>query len=197
MHIAEEELERVLRHDELTLEDIKSAMRTARYNGRSAELIDYANTLLSGSGDYLPPHILISLVRADISVDDALHHLKKNKAFFVRLAELLPSLIRSLDTENLRGVLLLIDDCHHDYHVATTSQRKDRMLRETKESILKAFECSVHAVAALESAKRHIDIEFDHYRRVLHPEAEKPLFVGQLIDELRFCAGVGNCEGRC
>jgi len=142
-------------------------------------------------GVYLQPHILSALVRADITEDEAASHLERNKAFFSRLVELLPSLIAFFGNRNgWWGILSTIDDCHNDFHVTSTSSRKDRQLRETKDLLTDALTTVVQAAEALKSAKRHFDIEFNRYREVYYSSVERPRYLDELIDELRMCSGV-------
>jgi hypothetical protein len=175
MLLEEDDLQRILRREELTLEEVKVVLRTGRYGERGAEKIAYANTVLREAGDYLPPYWLSALVRADISEEEAAPYLEQNKAFFSRLVELLPSLIAFFnERSNLRGILLTIDDCHNDFYAAAGSPRKDRQLRETKELITNALNAAVQATGALEGAKRHFDIEFNRFREVYYSSVERP-----------------------
>jgi hypothetical protein len=184
------DLERVLRREELTLEDVKVALRIVRYDERGAEITAHADTLLHEAGDYLPPYILRALVRADIDEDEGARYLERNKAFFSRLAELLPSLIGFFNRrDNLYGILSCIDDCHNDFYAATTSPRKDRQLRETKELIANSLETAVKAVTELEKASRHFTVEYSRYREIYYPE-ERPRHLDELIGELKVCSGV-------
>jgi hypothetical protein len=144
MRLEEHDLERILRREELTLEDVKVVLRNVRYDEDDAEMIAYANTLLREAEDYLPSHTLDALVRADITEDEAALYLERNKAFFSRLVELLPSLIAFFDRRSsLRGILSMIDDCHNDFYAAAASLRKDRQIRETKELITNALKTAV------------------------------------------------------
>lgn len=97
MYVERQEITRILANEELTLEDIKTVVRGVRYERGYDERFDYANTLLSEAGDYLPPHTLAALVRADITGEDARLDLERNKAFFSRLVHLLPSIVRFFD----------------------------------------------------------------------------------------------------
>jgi hypothetical protein len=56
---------RILEREDLSLDDVKAVMRAVRYGQESVDRIEYANTLLSDAGDYLPPYWLRALVRAD------------------------------------------------------------------------------------------------------------------------------------
>jgi hypothetical protein len=191
MFLQEDDLQRVLRREELTLDDVKAVLGSVRYSKQSIESIDYANTLLREAGDYLPPHMLSALVRADVTVDEAALSLERNRAFFSRLVELLPSLIGFFNRRgNLFGILSCIDDCHNDFHATAISPRKDRQLRETKESLKRALETAIAAAATLDEAKRHIDIEFGRYREIYYPNIERQRHLDELIDELRMCSGV-------
>jgi hypothetical protein len=191
MFLDEDDLERILRREELTLDDVKVVLRSVRYGEQDAERIAYADTLLREAGDYLPSYTLSALVRADITEDEAALYLERNKAFFSRLVELLPSLVSFFNSRsNLRGILSMIDDCHNDFYAAAASPRKDRQLRETKELITNALKTALEAAEALEGAKRHFDIEFDRYRELYYSSVERPRYIGELIDELRMCSGV-------
>ena len=46
MRLEEHDLERILRREELTLEDVKVVLRNVRYDEDDSERIAYANTLL-------------------------------------------------------------------------------------------------------------------------------------------------------
>jgi hypothetical protein len=49
---------RILEREDLSLDDVKAVMRAVRYGQESVDRIEYANTLLSDAGDYLPPYWL-------------------------------------------------------------------------------------------------------------------------------------------
>src|SRR5215813_2733174 len=159
----QDDIARILAREELSFEDVKIVMRFARYERGFDERFEYANTLLSHAGDYLPPHILTALVRADITEEDAAAHLDRNKAFFSRLTALLPSLVRFFGEEarskNSEGIISCIDDCHYDFHVGAASSRKDRQLREAKEKLVSASKLSNELSAALTDVQRLCDIE--------------------------------------
>jgi hypothetical protein len=189
--LEEDDLRKVLNREKLTLDDVKAVLRSVRYNEQHTQIIASANSLLREAGDYLPSHTLRALVRADVTVNEAALCLERNKAFFFRLVELLPSLIGFFNRRgNLWGITSCIDDCHNDFHATAISPRKDRQLRETRESLTRALETAVAAAAAIEEAKRHIDIEFDRYRAIYYPNIERQRSLDELIDELRLCSGV-------
>jgi hypothetical protein len=79
----QEAIARILAREELSLDDIKSVMRLVRHGQKGNERIKYANTILLDAGDYLPPHWLHALVRADLTEDGASLHLERNRAFFL------------------------------------------------------------------------------------------------------------------
>lgn len=196
MYDEQTDLVRILESNELSPETVKFLMRFARYSNNEDMLIDYANTCLPESGDYLRPHHLTALVRADISEEEAVRHLERNRVFFARLAELLPSILRFFKkaewTLNPKGLLSQIDDCHNDFHATAESSRRDRQLRETKEKLISASRLTNDAAAALEDAKTHFEIEFCRYRAAYYPYSDlEPLrFLSDLIRELKMCSGV-------
>jgi hypothetical protein len=132
----QEAIGRILARDELSIDDIKSIMKLVRYGRRGVEKIEYANTILTDAGDYLPPYWLRALVRADITEEEASPHLERNRAFFSRLPSLLPQLVRFFSAEvrttNLTGLISTIDRCDIDFYHTAASSRKDRRLREAK-----------------------------------------------------------------
>jgi hypothetical protein len=67
MYVEEQDVARILAHEELSLEDVKIVMRGVRYDRGYDERFDYANTLLSEAVHYLRPYTLGALVRADIA----------------------------------------------------------------------------------------------------------------------------------
>jgi hypothetical protein len=196
MYVEEHDIARILASQELSLEDVKIVMRGARYDRGYDERFDYANTLLSDAWHYLRPHTLGALVRAEIAEDDAALDLERNKAFFSRLADLLPSLVRFFGREarsrNPKGIISTIDDCHNDFHYTIASSRRDRQLREAKEKLADASKLASELASALENARRHFDIEFDRYRKSYYKEADfgPARFLGDLIHELQMCSGV-------
>ncbi len=135
-------------------------------------------------------------MRADIGEGEASRYLKRNKAFFCRLMNLLPSIVRFFGEEersrNPRGIISSVDDCHADFHFTAASSRRDRQLRQAKEKLAKASRLASDLAATLEDAKEHCHIEFERYHAVYYPAShlERPRFLGELIDELRMCSGV-------
>jgi hypothetical protein len=195
-----DDLHRLLTNgDKLTLHDVKNIMLRVRHGDADLENVKYANSLLQESGDYLPSHLLSALIRADISYEEAMPHIKLNKDFFRRLVGLLPTLVEHFKpshSENIVGVLSCIDDCHNDYHVSAKSLRKDRLLREAKQSLENAQEAVTKATIALERARGHLDFEYESYSALYFqvPSASSPFRhdLGQLIRELNVCSGVLN-----
>lgn len=195
MYVEVHDIARVLARENLTLEDVKKIMRGVRYERGVDERLEYANTLLPEAAEYLPSHAMAALVRADISKEEASKILEQNKGFFFRLTDLLPSLVRFLDegarNENPRGIVMMIDDCHSDFHATLASLRKDRQLREAREKLTSAAEITKQAASALKGAARHFDIEFDRFRLVYLGTTDGPSrFLGDLIRELEMCSGV-------
>ena len=186
---------RILASEEPSFEDIKTLMRGVRYSGGYDEKFEYANTLLPEASDYLRSHTLRALVRADITDVEAVAYLKQNKAFFRRLANLLPAIVRFFSKEvrlrNPRGMVGKIDDCHNDFQATGNASRRDRQLREAKEKLIRASRLALETASALSGAEEHFKYEFDRYRSVYYRPAPGPTrFLGDLIDELRMCAGV-------
>lgn len=196
MYVDERDLARILAHEELSLEDVKTVMRGVRYERGHDERFDYANELLSEAGDYLRPHTLGALVRAEITEEDAVPDLERNKAFFSRLVGLLPTLVRFFGKEarsrNPWGIISTIDDCHNDYHTTVASSRRDRQLREAKERLASASKLASESASALEDTKRHFDDEFNRYRAAYYNGSDvgPSRFLSDLIHELRMCSGV-------
>jgi hypothetical protein len=89
----EGELWRVLKRETLALEDVKFLFRRTGNREDDPERIAYANSVLPDAGDYLRPYELRALIRADISETEAAVEVARNKAFFSRLAGLLPTLL--------------------------------------------------------------------------------------------------------
>ena len=196
MYVEEQDVARILAREELSLEDVKIVMRGVRYDRGYDERFDYANTLLPEAGHYLRPYTLGALARADIAEEEAALDLELNKAFFARLVDLLPSLLRFFGKEarsrNPKGIISTIDDCHNDFHFTIASSRRDRQLREAKERIANASKLASELASALEDAKRHFDIELDRYRKAYYKWSDvgPSRFLSDLIDELRMCSGV-------
>jgi hypothetical protein len=186
----------ILEREELSLENVKAVMRTVRYGQEGDERFEYANTLLSDAADYLPPYWLRALVRADITEDEASLYLARNKAFFSRLANLLPSIVRFFSEEersrNPRGIIDSVDGCHADFHFTAASSRRDRQLRQAKERLAKASRLASDLAATLEESKEHCHNEFERYHAVYYPASHRvsSRSLGDLIDELRLCGGV-------
>jgi len=172
-------------------------MRGVRYHRGHDEKFEYANSLLAEASDYLRPYELRALVRADMTEEEAGAYLQRDKAFFHRLANLLPSILRFFSKEgrlrNPRGIVWAIDDCHNDFHFTVSSSRRDRQIREAKERLTLAARVALESALTLEAAKKHFQYEFDRYREVYYRPAPGPArFLGDLIDELRMCAGVAE-----
>src|SRR4051812_37466391 len=113
MHfLSENQLTRILSRDELMREEVRIALRTVRHGERKNEALVYAETLVP-EADLLSPYSLGALVRADISEAEAIKEVKRNKAFCIRLAGLLPSILEFFgNRDSSAGLLSMIDDCH-------------------------------------------------------------------------------------
>jgi hypothetical protein len=190
----QEAIARILAREELSIDDIKSIMKLVRYGQRGVEKIEYANTILTDAGDYLPPYWLRALVRADITEEEASPHLERNRAFFGRLPNLLPQLVRFFSAEvrttNLPGLISTIDRCHIDFYHTSASSRKDRQLREAKEKLAKASKLARGLANALEETEEHCQYEFQRYYAIYYPARHVNRYLKDLIDELRMCSGV-------
>lgn len=193
--VEDRDITRLLASETPTFENIKSLMRGTRYADGYSEMFEYANTLLPGASDYLRSHTMRALVRADITEEEAASYLQKNKAFFHRLVNLLPSIVSFFSEEarlrNSRGIVMTIDDCHNDFQFTASSARRDRQLREAKEKFRRASQLAREAASALDDAEEHFKYEYDRYRSAHYRPAPGPSrFLSDLIDELRVCAGV-------
>ncbi|MFB9265017.1 hypothetical protein ACFFWD_17945 [Bradyrhizobium erythrophlei] len=62
MLLEQDDFERILGREELTLEDVTLVMRSVRHSEHDSNKASYANTLLSGAGEYLPAYALTALV---------------------------------------------------------------------------------------------------------------------------------------
>lgn len=194
--ISEDEIERRLARDALTQKDIKTVMLSVRHSLSDQKNINYAKSLLPDS-DYLPPYVLSRLVRADISEQEAAQYIGPNKAFFARLTEYLPDLLRYFaqpTPTNYSGLLRCIDDCHNDYHSLAHSLRRDRAIREAHQSLKDALDATNKAAAALAIANRHIDIAFSQFHEMYFKtssgKSEGRRDIEDLIHELRMCCSV-------
>ena len=193
--VEDQDIARILASETPTFEDIKTLMRGSRYTHGYDETFEYANSLLPGASDYLRPHTLRALVRADLTEEEAASYLEHNKAFYRRLVNLLPSIVsffgKEERLENQRGIVMTIDDCHNDFMATGNASRRDRQLREAKEKLTRAARLARDLASALEEAEEHFKYEFDHYRKVYYRPAPGPnQFLGDLIEELQMCAGV-------
>lgn len=197
----EGELRRVLQRETLALEDVKFLFRHTRNREDDPERIAYANSVLSEAGDYLRPYELRALIRADIAEAEAAVEVARNKAFFSRLAALLPTLLGFFeDRRNLPGILHCIDECHNDFRFAAASPRRDRQAREKKEVLREADEAAVRAATALEGAKRLVEIEYDRYHEAYYSTSDAPRpewrgFLKKLIEDLSMCSGILEIMG--
>jgi hypothetical protein len=192
--IEEHDLALTLAKETLTFEDIKTLIRGARYTGGYSEMFGYANSLLPEASDYLRPHTLRALVRADMTEKEAAAYLEKNKSFFQRLVNLLPSIVGFFSKEarnrNPRGLVMTVDDCHNEFQATGNSARRDRQLREAKEKLKRASQLAREAASALDEADEHLKYEYERYRSIYYRPVPGPArFRGDLIDELRMCAG--------
>jgi hypothetical protein len=193
--VEDHDIARILANEEPSFDDIKTLMRGVRYIDGHDDRFEYANTLLPEASSYLRSHTLRALVRSDITEEEAAKHLEQNKAFFGRLVNLLPSIMRFFSKEarlrNPQGIVMSIDDCHNDFLAAGNALRRDRQVREAKEKLTRASRLAIESASALSDAEGHFEIEFDRYRAVYYRPVPGPgRFLGDLIDELRMCAGV-------
>jgi hypothetical protein len=183
----------------VVLDDVKNIMLRARHDNADLEDIQFANSLLQESGDYLPSHLVRVLIRAELSDEEAKAQISLNKKFFKRLGRFLPALVgyfKPFCSDHIVGVLRCIDDCHSDYLVSANSLRKDRLLREAEQSLEKALEAVTKVTEALEDVRRHLDFEYRDYYALYFPTFVKslpfPPDVDHLIQELKLCSGVLN-----
>jgi hypothetical protein len=192
--LQQEAIARILAHEGLSLDDSKAIMRFVRYGRGRDESVDYANTILPGAGDYLPPYWLRALVRADVTEREASRDLERSRAFFGRLVSLLSPLLRFFSAEeratNLSGIIASMDSCHDDFHFIATSSRKDRQVREMKQKLAKASKLANDLAAVLEDTRKHYETEFQRYYAVRYPARHVDRYVSDLIDELKMCGGV-------
>jgi hypothetical protein len=128
--------------------------------------------------------------------EEASAYVRRDKAFFHRLVDLLPSILGFFGKERLRnpgGIVSAIDDLHNDFQFTISSSRRDSQLRRAKERLTRAVRLAREAALALEDAQEHFKYEFDAYRAVYYRPAPGPArFLSDLIDELRMCAGVAE-----
>lgn len=200
MLVSESNISAILAKDVLSLDDVKRLIRGVRYPKGYDERFEYANTLLADASDYLRPDTLIPLVRAEITESEAVSERERNKAFFARLVDLLPSIVRFFSKEarsrNPWGIVSTIDDCHHDFHITIKAPRRDRQLRTAKEKLSRALKLALELMSSLEAAKRYFDIEYDRYRGVQHSEVDETRYaLDDLMRELRMCSGVLELVG--
>jgi hypothetical protein len=193
--VEDQDIAKILASETPTFEDIKTLMRWSRYTDGYDEKFEYANSLLPEASDYLRPHTLRALVRADMTEEEAASYLENNRAFYRRLVNLLPSIVRFFGKEvrlrNPRGIVMSIDDCHNDFVATGNASRRDRQLREAKEKLTRAARLARDSASALEEAEQHFKYEFDRYRNVYYRPTPGPnRFLGDLIEEMRMCAGV-------
>lgn len=191
--LSDDELEQVLRRDELTNEHVRMALATVRHGYRAHELLAYTTALVPDA-DLLDGSSLRALARADITEDEAAKETEKNKAFCARLAGLLPSILRLFDSRNnLAGIFRMIDDCHNDFHVTVVSRRKDRQTREIKEGLADAIKSSLKAAEAIENATRFLSIEYQRFCEVYFLDGkQQPRYLDDLVEQLRMYSGVAE-----
>jgi hypothetical protein len=195
-YVEEDEIAGIAAREELSIEDVKRAIRGVRHTRGYDDRFDYANGIVPQASEYLRPHTLSALVQAEISDGEAAIEIEQNKLFFSRLVDLLPTLMRFLSkearTRNPMGMISMIDDCHNDFHYTTRAARIDRQLREAKESLRAASKLASETAVALQEATRYFSFEYERYRDVyLRPTDEGPSrFLSDLIRELQMCSGV-------
>jgi hypothetical protein len=189
------DIARLIASDELPFDDVKTIMRGVRYSKGYDEKFAYADSLVPEASDFLRPYELRALVRAEISEKEALNFVKRDKAFFHRLAGLLPAILKLFGDESkrriARGIIGAVDDCHNDFHYALNSSRRDRQIREAKAKLTRASRLALDAAKAIKEADEHFKHEYGRYREVHYLPAPGPArFIDDLIDELEMCAGV-------
>ncbi|MGY3074221.1 hypothetical protein ACVWZZ_000592 [Bradyrhizobium sp. LM6.10] len=191
--VSDDELEQVLRRDELTNEHVRMALATVRHGHKAGELLAYTTALVPDA-DLLDGSSLRTLARADITEDEAAKEIEKNKAFCVRLAGLLPSILRLFDSRNNRaGIFRMIDDCHNDFHVTVVSRRKDRQTREIKEGLADAIKSSLKAAEAIENATQFLSIEYQRFCEVYFLDGKQQRrYLDDLVAQMRMYSGVAE-----
>lgn len=198
LDVSEAELIRSLLGDsELSDTRVQQIMLKAR--GVEQEDFKLANSIVPEAGRYLPHHAITALVRADISDDKATEELLRQRMFFSRLSDYLPSLLRyfKFDPKDcVFNAVSCIDDCHGDFHIAIASQRRDKKERQILESFGSAIGAMEKALAALKSIHWSFESEFEDlhaiYSRKIRNDNNSNYGVGLLTDDLKVCIGALN-----
>jgi hypothetical protein len=180
-HVEEHDIARILASDRPSLEDIKT-MRGTRYADGFDERFEYANSLLAEASDYLRAHTLRALVRAEITEAEAAKHLKQNKAFFKRLASLLPSIMRFFGKGPRRQNPLLEgeDDDPDDNWSEKNRMRHSSQEIELCKHLLQESTLSEMALRLLNARIRHEEKEQEDARTTYGP---RQVYISQMNQE--------------
>jgi hypothetical protein len=155
-------IRRLFRDDSLNSTDLIAIMRAARHI--HAEDAEGANSILEEAGNYLPRHCIEPFIRAEVSDEDAKSEIKRQKAFFRRLGALLPSLFRYLNFDpqsDVVNALGAVDDCHHDFVIASSARRQDKKRREILGDLHTAILALKDAIGAITKVQSQFELEFD------------------------------------
>ena len=149
--------------------DFIKPMQVAR--GVEPEDVTIANSIIPNAGDFLDRIFLRSLIRADITDDEAVKEVARQRSFFARLASLFPALMDYLDLRprsKVFSLLIRIDDCFHDFPLVETSDRQDRSRRQKLRSITTAIKATKSAIDALKAVNQNGIDEFTQCHSAYH-----------------------------
>lgn len=159
---------------------------------------ELSSKLFPESGNYLGPFEQRAVIRADFLDSEIARRLKEQKAYFKRLARLLPDLLHFLKKkrpDTLVSILRIMDDCHHDYHYVSKNKRRDKNKRDIIDSLNGAANSVTAALAAMKKAQTHFSIDFDIARRkyqklIFNNDDGHLMGLDELLRELELCLSV-------
>jgi hypothetical protein len=146
-----------------------------------------ANNIIAGAGDYLPGHLLVAFIRADISDRDALRLISGRKSYIERARNIFPSilnLVGARNYESIQSTFLRIDDCCHDFPITEASSHSRKQRKEICKKIDMLRNALKDTISCIEQSSRYLDIEFEHHKIASHRTITKKYLHLDTLDQV-------------
>lgn len=154
----------------------------------SQEEIEYANTIVPESGEYLGGFWLRKFVQAELTDDEAKKEIANRKLLISRLCELFPSVLRYMklaEREDAQNVLHIIHDCVSDLQDVASNGRKDANRRKIKAKLKSTCKLIEELIPQLEQANTSSLYDFDRMLSLYQKHVDKTDDVNRSFVELQ------------
>lgn len=183
----------LLEQDPLPESAVITLVRLAR--AVDADYARVAEALVPGSAEFLREEHVSALARAEITEEQAKREIASQKLFFKRLALLLPGLLSYFKFEQPSEILQAlahIDDCHRDFSIIETAQRRDKARRLAMQELSAARRALSTAATALSKIDAIASLEYERLRSAHLGQGEtrnsKNYATSDMVREIEFCS---------